>query len=169
MIQPERIGHLILKVRELERSRRFYTEVMGLDLMYESTRPKMALFASHRRDHHEIGVIEVGAQAALPRPADVGLYHIAFRLKDGATLRDAYRELKTKDVPIAFTVHHGVTKSVYFNDPDGYLLEFYCDVSPEEMANYPDLETATEKLEFAPDDPGLMDHLAAFGAAPSGN
>ncbi|MBF6569304.1 MAG: VOC family protein [Candidatus Binataceae bacterium] len=166
MVHPERLGHLILKVRDLEPSRRFYTEVLGLDLMFESKRPKMALFASHRRDHHEIGLIEVGAQAGSPKPSDIGLYHIAFRLKDEDEVRAAYHELKAKQVPIAFTVHHGLTKSVYFNDPDGYLLEFYCDVSPEEMANYPDLEQATAKLEFAPDDPGLLDHLAAFGAMP---
>jgi catechol 2,3-dioxygenase len=50
MIKPERIGHVVLKVRNLARSQQFYAELLGLDLMYEI--PGMAFLASHRRDHH---------------------------------------------------------------------------------------------------------------------
>ena len=65
MIKPERIGHVVLKVRNLARSRQFYAELLGLDLMYEI--PGMAFLASHRRDHHEIGLMEVGEAAELPK------------------------------------------------------------------------------------------------------
>ena len=61
----------------------------------------------------------------------IGLSHIAFRLRNEEQLRAAYKELKEKAVPISFTVDHGVTKSVYFRDPDGHELEVYCDNPPE--------------------------------------
>ena len=60
MIHPDRIGHVVIKVRDIERSRKFYRDVMGLQLMMELPRPKMAFFASNGRDHHEIACMEVG-------------------------------------------------------------------------------------------------------------
>jgi catechol-2,3-dioxygenase len=57
MICPERIGHVVLKVRDLERSKKFYAEVMGLEVMKVEPSIKMAFFASNGRDHHEIAAI----------------------------------------------------------------------------------------------------------------
>ena len=96
MINPDRIGHVVLKVRNLEGSRRFYSEVLGLEVMFDI--PGMAFLASHRRDHHEIGLMEVGAEAEAPRGPQVGLAHVAFRLSDEAELIKAYRELKERQV-----------------------------------------------------------------------
>ena len=59
--------------------------------------------------------------------------HVAFRLKTEKELSAAYRELKDRDVPITLTVNHGVTKSVYFLDPDGNELEVYSDNPAEEV------------------------------------
>ena len=59
MIHPDRIGHIVLKVRSLERSRPFYTEVLGLEVMKELPEVKMVFLASNRRDHHEIALAEV--------------------------------------------------------------------------------------------------------------
>ncbi len=155
MINPDRIGHVVLKVRDLARSRRFYTEVLGLDLMFEM--PGMAFLASHRRDHHELALMEVGAGAEPPKGPQVGLAHVAFRLGDEAELVRAYRELKERQVPICFTVHHGITKSVYFLDPDGNQLEVYCDVPPEQRPKLPSDYMGMERLDFAPDEPSLGD------------
>jgi catechol 2,3-dioxygenase len=155
MIKTERIGHVVLKIRELARSRQFYSEVLGLDVMFEM--PGMAFLASNRRDHHEIGLMEVGAAAEEPKGRQVGLAHVAFRLKDEAELIKAYRELKERRVPISFTVHHGITKSVYFLDPDGNQLEVYCDVPKEEQLKTGKGYTGMERLDFAPDDPSLGD------------
>jgi catechol-2,3-dioxygenase len=107
MIHPDRIGLVVIKVRELERSRKFYTEVMGLKLMMELPQIKMAFFASNGRDHHEIACIEVGKDAAAPRQNEIGLLHIAFRLAGEEQLRAAYKVLKENHVPVAFTVDHG--------------------------------------------------------------
>ncbi len=160
MIRPDRIGHVVIKVRDLERSRRFYSEVLGLQVMKDAPQIRACFLASGGRDHHEIALFEVGSQAEDPRPNQVGLMHIAFRLRSEEELRLAYRDLKEKGVPISFTVNHGVSKSIYFRDPDGHELELYCDNPPEEYASMPDAYLGMEKLDFALSDPGLSDALA---------
>lgn len=160
MIRPERIAHVVLKVRDLERSRRFYTEVLGMDVMSEMSKPRILFLANNRRDHHEIALLEVGPQAQSPPANAVGLVHVAFRLRSEEELRAAYRELKERGVRISFTVNHGITKSVYFFDPDGHELELYCDNPPEEWAKLPNPYTGVDKLDFASDDPGLADVFA---------
>jgi len=66
MIHPDRIGHVVIKVRDLERSRRFYTEVLGLELMKELPEVKMIFLASNRRDHHELALAEIGQPPGVP-------------------------------------------------------------------------------------------------------
>jgi catechol 2,3-dioxygenase len=160
MIRPERIAHVVLKVRDLERSKQFYTELLGMDVMSEMPNPRILFLANNRRDHHEIALLEVGQQAPAPPANAVGLVHVAFRLRSEEELRAAYTELKEKNVPISFTVNHGITKSVYFFDPDGHELELYCDNPPEEYAKLPNSYMGMDKLDFAPDDPGLADVFA---------
>jgi catechol 2,3-dioxygenase len=164
MVKAERIGHIVLKVRNLERSRAFYTGVLGMDVMMEIPAIPGVFLATDRRDHHEIALFEVGAAAEGVRSDQIGLAHVAFRLRDERALRAAYEEFKEKHVPISFTVDHGVTKSIYFRDPDGHELEVYCDNSPEEIAKFPNPYMGTSKLEFASDDPGLMDVMGRLQA-----
>jgi catechol 2,3-dioxygenase len=90
----------------------------------------------------------------------VGLLHFAFRLRSEDELRAAYQELKEKGVPVTFTVNHGVTKSVYFRDPDDNELEVYCDNNPEDYIAIPNAYLGMEKLDFAKNDRGLADVLA---------
>ncbi|HJY82351.1 MAG TPA: VOC family protein [Candidatus Binatia bacterium] len=163
MIRPERIGHVVIKVRNLERSRKFYTEVLGMDVMMEIPAIRGVFLANNRRDHHEIALFEVGPEAAGLQAKQIGLAHIAFRLRNEAELQAAYKEFKEKDIPISFTVNHGVTKSVYFRDPDGHELEVYCDNPPEEIAKFPNSYLGMEKLDFAQDAPGLADVIAQLG------
>jgi catechol 2,3-dioxygenase len=163
MIRPERIGHVVIKVRNLERSRRFYTEVLGMDVMKDVPAIRGVFLANNRRDHHEIALFEVGPEAEGLQARQIGLSHIAFRLRNEEELGAAYQELKEKNVPISFTVNHGVTKSIYFRDPDGHELEVYCDNSAEEIAKFPDAYLGMEKLDFAQDEPGLRDAIAQLG------
>jgi catechol 2,3-dioxygenase len=159
MIKAERIGHVVLKVRNMERSRAFYTEVLGMDVMMEIPAIPAVFLANNRRDHHEIALFEVGPGAEGLRANQIGLSHVAFRLRNETQLRAAYQDLKEKHVPICFTVNHGVTKSIYFSDPDGHELEVYCDNSPEEIAKFPNPYMGMSKLDFAADDPGLADQM----------
>jgi catechol 2,3-dioxygenase len=108
----------------------------------------MAFLASNGRDHHEIGLVEVGTDAPGPQKGEIGLVHIAFRLRDEDHLRAAYRDLKEHQVPILSTV-----------DPDGHQLEVYCDNSPEYIANLPNSYAGMDKLDFATEEPGIREAL----------
>jgi catechol 2,3-dioxygenase len=162
MVKPDRIGHVVIKVRDIERSKKFYTEVLGLQQMMELPQLKAAFFASNGRDHHELACFEVGADAAAAQPRQIGLAHIAFRLRDEDHLRAAYKEFKEKNVPIVFTVDHGITKSIYFRDPDGNQLEVYCDNSPEYIAKMKENRySGMDKLDFTPDERSIAEAFAA--------
>jgi catechol 2,3-dioxygenase len=150
----------VIKVRNLERSLRFYTDILGMDVMGEIPELNIAFLANNRRDHHELGLLEVGPEAEGLRATGVGLLHVAFRLRSESELQAAYRELKEKGVPIAFTADHGVTKSVYLRDPDGHEVELYCDNPPEEYMKLPNPYAGSEKLTFAKDELGLADVFA---------
>ena len=125
------LGHLVLYVRDLERSRRFYGETLGWRQV--GTMGSQAAAFSSGRTHHELLLIEVGQDAApIPVEPRVGLYH--FGLKVGETdeeLRVVIARLKAAKVPIVGTADHTVTHSVYITDPDGNEIELYIDVQPE--------------------------------------
>ncbi|MBO0852664.1 MAG: VOC family protein [Nocardia sp.] len=168
MIKIERVAHVVIKVRSLEKSLDFYTRVLGLKVMGK-IEPSV-VFLSTGRDHHELGIAELGTQAPDGTFYQVGMEHFAFKLRNEADLIEAYETLLSEKVEIAYTVNHGVTKSVYFFDPDGNELEVYADNSPEEVAGFENPYGGMEKLTFATDQPSLMDSIikAQASMAPAG-
>jgi catechol-2,3-dioxygenase len=130
-MEVKELGHIVLYVRDLEVSRRFYRDVLGWKEIAGVER-QMAMFSSGRT-HHELLLIEVGPDAApIPSGRRVGMYH--FGLKVGTTddeLREAYRALGGAGANIVGSADHGVTHSLYITDPDGNEIELYIDVQPE--------------------------------------
>jgi catechol-2,3-dioxygenase len=128
----QELGHIVLYVREIDRSRRFYRDVLGWKQLETPGDFPVAAFSSGRT-HHELLLIEVGPQATpIPPGRRVGLYH--FGLKVGTTdeeLATMLENLKTHDVKIVGATDHGVTHSLYIKDPDGNEIELYIDVQPE--------------------------------------
>lgn len=157
MIKIERVAHIVITVRDLEKSLDFYTRVLGLKVMGEIQ--GVAFLSAGGRDHHEIALAGIGTQAGKAKVSEIGLVHFAFRLRDEEDLVEAYETLLREGVEIAYTVNHGVTKSVYFYDPDGHELEVYADNSQEEVASFENPYGGLEKLSFAPDQPSLMDSI----------
>jgi catechol-2,3-dioxygenase len=130
------LGHLVLYVRDLDRSRRFYRDVLGWDeVRGEVPLPVPAAAFSSGRTHHELLLIEVGPSAApMPPGRRVGMYH--FGLKVGESdeeLREVVRHLDRHGVPVAGASDHTVTHSLYIADPDGHEIELYVDVLPREQ------------------------------------
>lgn len=127
------LGHLVLYVRDLDRSRHFYRDVLGFDELPTEQPGFPAAAFSSGRTHHELLLIEVGPQATpIPRGRRVGLYH--FGLKVGTTddeLREAWATLEANGATIVGASDHGVTHSLYIEDPDGNEIELYIDVQPE--------------------------------------
>lgn len=121
------LGHVVLYVSDLKRSADFYRDTLGFDEIRRGH--GFALFSSGRT-HHEMLLLEVGGAPAPKRGPVPGLYHIGFKIGDGPeALKEAYRELVAKQVPIIGTGDHTVTHSLYILDPDGNELELYADVS----------------------------------------
>jgi catechol-2,3-dioxygenase len=127
------LGHLVLYVRDVERSAAFYRDVLGWrEMVGPSTGAPgpIAMFSSGRT-HHELLLIEVGDDAQpIPAGRRVGLYH--FGLKVGDTddeLRTVLGELQAAGVTIVGASDHGMTHSLYIVDPDGNEIELYIDVA----------------------------------------
>ena len=133
-MQVKELGHLVLYVRNLDRSRQFYRDLLGwtaIPVPAEEVGFPAAAFSSGRT-HHELLLIAVGEDAApIPRGRRVGMYH--FGLKIGETdeeLRDARDQLVAAGAHLVGTADHTVTHSLYIEDPDGNEIELYIDVQP---------------------------------------
>jgi catechol 2,3-dioxygenase len=131
-----KLGHAVIKVRNLERSVPFYHEVLGLK---EVARYHNAMvFFSCGDNHHDLGLMEVGPSAPGVQDFGVGLYHLAFKVGDNLDDLRAFRDhLVAKGVPIAGQSDHRVSQSLYFHDPDGMLIECYVDTDPSVWKNDP--------------------------------
>lgn len=130
-IRIRRTGHLVLRVKDLERSKRFFTEILGLPLVGENAVGMLFFSTDMSENHHMLAIRQAKEGAATPDREQVGMEHVAYELGSFAELQEAYRIFKENNVRIHHTVFHGVTKSIYFYDPDGNLLEVYCNVPPE--------------------------------------
>lgn len=125
MIRAQKLGHVVLKVRDAKRSRDFYTRVLGLQVAHENLE-RGSVFLSLGDDHHHLALFQL-ATGDPPKPDQPGLFHMAWRLGSFEELQAAYRELRELGMPIESTVQHNVTRSVYVTDPDGNTVELYCD------------------------------------------
>jgi catechol 2,3-dioxygenase len=131
-MQVKELGHLVLYVRDAERSARFYRDVLGWrQVLPEPGQPisGIAMFSSGRT-HHELLLIEVGpGAAALPPGRRVGLYHFGLKVGDSDDeLREALDRVRRSGVPLVGASDHGFTHSLYVADPDGNEVELYVDV-----------------------------------------
>jgi catechol 2,3-dioxygenase len=127
-----RVGHLVLKVKDIERSRRFFTEVLGFPQVGQNDRGMLFFSTDVVDNHHMLALRPAKNGAPPPDPEQIGMEHVSFEVATFAELQEVYRRFKENNVKICQTVFHGVAKSIYFFDPDGNMLEIYCNVPPEE-------------------------------------
>ena len=120
------IGHVHLKVTDLNRSIAFYRDVMGLDVMQHYG--DQAAFLSAGGYHHHIGLNTWFSKdgPAAPRRSP-GLFHVAFLYPDRAALAQAFKSVLEAGVEIEGAADHGVSEAIYFSDPDGNGIEIYRD------------------------------------------
>lgn len=126
MIHPKKVGHVVLKVRDLQKAEQFYTEVLGFTVVTRLKRPA-GVFFSLGEQHHDLAVLQVPSDAEPVKDQQVGLHHVALQVEDFAALKECYRQLKAHQVTITGTIDHLITKSIYFLDPEGNQFELYCD------------------------------------------
>lgn len=138
------LGHVVLKVRNREKAEAFYGGLLGLPIVARYEEMGMTFFSLG--NHHDFAVAAVGDDAPGPVRDGVGLAHVAFHIGDDiATLKSAKTELEAAGVATV-AADHGVSKSIYFADPDGNRVELYVDQSdswrrdPQTVAAYTPLE-----------------------------
>ena len=119
------IGHVHLKVADLERALAFYQGVLGFEV---TGRVPGAAFMSAGGYHHHIGLNTWESRGGSPPPpGHTGLYHVAVRFPDRKTLADALRRLIDVGIPLEGASDHGVSEALYLRDPDGNGVELYRD------------------------------------------
>lgn len=131
-IHPEvRIGHVHLKVSDLERAIAFYRDVLGFELTQQYG--DQAAFLSAGGYHHHIGLNTWESQGGSPPHRNAtGLYHLAIVYPTRAELADALRRLMKAGIPLEGASDHGVSEALYLRDPDGNGVELYWDKPKDE-------------------------------------
>ncbi len=142
-----RIGHVHLKVADLDRALAFYCGVLGFELMQRYG--TQAAFVSAGGYHHHIGLNTWESKGGSPPPpGTTGLYHVAILYPTRAALADALYRLVQAGVPLQGASDHGVSEALYLSDPDGNGIELYVDRPKEQWPRTPDgeLQMVTERL-----------------------
>jgi catechol 2,3-dioxygenase len=149
-IDPQvRIGHVHLKVADLERGLGFYRDVLGFELMQRFG--DSAAFLSAGGYHHHIGLNTWESLDGFPPPpGSTGLYHTAILYPDRAALGDALRRLQAAGIRLDGAADHGVSEALYLRDPDQNGVELYRDRPMEEWPRNADgsLAMVTKALDL---------------------
>jgi catechol 2,3-dioxygenase len=131
------IGHVHLKVADIERALGFYQGVLGFELT--GRYGKQAAFLSAGGYHHHIGLNTWESKGGSPPPpGSTGLYHVAIRYPTRAALADALRRVRGAGIHLDGASDHGVSEALYLRDPDENGIELYWDRPREEWPRTPD-------------------------------
>jgi catechol 2,3-dioxygenase len=132
-----RIGHVHLKVADLDRALKFYCGVLGFELQQRFG--SQAAFISAGGYHHHIGLNTwESAGGSPPPPRSTGLYHLAILYPDRPQLADAVRRVLAAGIELDGAADHGVSEAIYLRDPDENGVELYLDRPPEQWPRTPD-------------------------------
>jgi len=151
-----RVGHVHLKVADLERALKFYRDVLGFELQQRFG--SQAAFISAGGYHHHIGLNTwESANGSPPPPGTTGLYHVAILYPTRAALADALRRVLAAGIEIDGAADHGVSEAIYLRDPDGNGVELYWDKPREQWPHDANGELAmvTQSLDLD----SLLDEL----------
>jgi catechol-2,3-dioxygenase len=135
-INPVRLNHAVLFVKDLSRAEQFYTEVFGMVVAAREPRANAAFLRLPRSgNHHDLGLFGVGPSAAPKRRGTIGLYHLAWQVDTVDELEQARDALLNAGV-LTGESSHGATKSVYGADPDGNEFEIMWMLPREDWGPY---------------------------------
>jgi catechol 2,3-dioxygenase len=122
---PKEIGHLVINVTDVDKSVEFYRDVVGFEIT--RYRPGIGAFMSCGVIHHNLALSKASPDAPRPQKGQVGLNHFAFKVENYETLQRAYDRFLEAGVVISNITDHGITRSLYFEDPDGLTMELFAD------------------------------------------
>ncbi len=126
------LGHVVLKVRDLERSEIFYSDILGMRVVSRNSDPPMTFFKAATSDqHHDFALMELSPHESRPTSSDqnvIGLAHVAFEIgRSAEELREARSVLDASGTPCLYGADRAFAKSVHVLDPDGNEVELYVD------------------------------------------
>ena len=126
MVKPRELGHVNIRVRDMDRAERFYTELLGLTVTHKR---EGIVFMSVTPEgySHEIAICAINPQALEPDPDRVGTNHFAWKMDSFEDLQQMYWRLKENGVDVSRSRENRYGMGFYFNDPDGNGNEVYCE------------------------------------------
>ena len=133
--RPKYLGHVNIYVRNVERSHKWYEDVLGLHT-YDYIPDRAAFMSADQEQSHEVALMQVGDDALLQQKRQVGLNHMAWMMHSLDDLKDAYRSLKDLNVPIEHISDHGISIGIYFRDPDGNGIEVSYELPRNQWARH---------------------------------
>jgi len=143
MMNIHSLGHVVIKVRDQQRAEAFYHGLLGIPIAARDSTLSATFFTLG--NHHDFAIVAVGDDAADPPVKSPGLLHVAFKIGDTLdALRDAKQELEAAGLQIQ-AYDHAVSKSLYFNDPDGNCIELYVDIT-DAWKEHPQMVANSEPL-----------------------
>jgi catechol-2,3-dioxygenase len=138
MAKPKQLGHIVLRVRDLEESERFYANVLGLRVT--NKRPgSMTFMSAGDSSSHELALVPVGPEAPGPEDDRVGLFHFAWEMESFEALKELHQHMKNENVNIGGIGDHGISIGVYFFDPDGNQIEVFYEMPKSDWPEDGDL------------------------------
>jgi len=150
-IHPEtRVGHVHLKVADLDRAIAFYSGLLGFDVTQRYG--AQAAFLSAGGYHHHIGLNTWDSAGGTPPPrGHTGLYHTAFLFPNRRALAQVFKRLVDAGYPLEGSADHGVSEAIYLSDPDGNGVELYVDRPESDWPRKPDggLQMSNARLDLA--------------------
>jgi catechol 2,3-dioxygenase len=129
-VQVQALGHVVLKVRDLQLAEIFYSGTLGMRVVLRIDDPRMTFFTLETPgNHHDFALMEIDAVASTPADDATGLAHVAFKIGSSAeALRLARSVLEMERTPILCEAKRRFTRSLHVLDPDGNEIELYVDV-----------------------------------------
>lgn len=125
------LGHVVLKVRSLQRSEGFYSDTLGMQIVMRLSDPRMTfLTLGTTGNHHDFALMEVGSVAPSPGKDATGLAHVAFKV--GGSLQDfdlARGLVEASGIQVLYEAERGFSKSLHVLDPDGNEIELYVEIT----------------------------------------
>lgn len=147
-IAVSKVGHVVIKVSNLDTALDFYAGVLCLqEVARRDFGEGSMVFLSTGNSHHDLGLVQAGTAAS--REGTLGLHHVALKVGDSLTeLAAAKQHLDSHHVAVQMVLDHRVSQGIYVTDPDGNLLELYLDSDPSLWHRDPALVAHSEPLQL---------------------
>ncbi len=150
---PKQLGHVVMRVGDLDRSLDFYTRVMGLTIM-ERTPSGTVFMSANTEKSHELAIRAIGLDAPGPDHSRIGQAHMAWQMESFEDLQELYLRRKENNVRIQRIGDHGVSMGVYLLDPDDNEIEVYYELPKSQW------QRSADKGLFGGNFPGKLEEPA---------